>query len=512
MKPQSFASFCAERAFVLTPAQRVTGLVCFDRVAPCELEAADHEIARELFGDVESIPAIALEVILWLKGARVGGSRMSAMRAYQLGLTVPVELAPGESAFVLFVGPDTRLAQQAFRYATGAARTDVAAGRIRLVRESADSFTFERYDGVQVTLACLPATAGGSAVRARTLIAAVMTEAAFFRGSDSVINDKEIYRAMAARIVQGGQLILESTPWAQRELVYEMFRDNFADPKTALVARCPTTLMRPDARTLALVERERQRDPDNAAREFDCAFLEAGAAEFFDAVGITLAIDKLRPSVSYAPPGAVVGAGGDLALERNSSTIAVVARVADHYELLEIAERKPERGKPLKLGEEVLRGSFAPVLQRHGLHSFTADGHVREPAREFCATTKIKVGESERSLSIDAAPEGATGKAETYTLLQTIVREGRFKMSHYPRLESQLRAVVTRPLPGGGVRISSPTRPDGSHGDLVSALVLAVWAASKGGHLPPRRGPPPRSYRYSDMGGWSGGDRGRWSW
>ena len=52
-------------------------------------------------------------------------------------------------------------------------------------------------------------------------------------------------------------------------------------------------------------------------------------------------------------------------------------------------------------------------------------------------------------------------------------------MPHHPRLEAQLRAVVSRPMPGGGYRITSPRRPDGSHGDLVSAVVLATWAASQ---------------------------------
>ena len=36
---------------------------------------------------------------------------------------------------------------------------------------------------------------------------------------------------------------------------------------------------------------------------------------------------------------------------------------------------------------------------------------------------------------------------------------------------------MAKPMPGGGTQITSPQRPDGSHGDLVSALVLALWAA-----------------------------------
>jgi hypothetical protein len=290
MRTQSFDRFCTAYDFELTPAQRVLGMVCFDGIDPCGLPDEDRDLARSLFGDLDEVPTLAREVIQWLKGARVGGSRMASMRNYLLGHTVPLELAPGESAYGLFVGPDTRLARQAYSYAFGAAKIDEKAGRIAIVREGADSFTFERHDGHLITMECLPATRGGSAVRARSLVCAVMTAAAFFRDDAYIVNDAEIFRALAPRIVPGGQLILESTPWAQDGLVWDLFSTNHTRPTGALVAHCPTLLMRPDARTKAIVERERQRDPDNAEREFDALFMTGGGNAFFDPVTIDAAM------------------------------------------------------------------------------------------------------------------------------------------------------------------------------------------------------------------------------
>lgn len=290
MKRQTFERFCATYDFSLTPAQRVLTAVCFDGAEPSELEPDDRTIAAELFGVVDVVPSIAREVCVWIKGARIGGSRMAATRAYQLGLTLPLEVAPGEAAFALFCGPDMRLARQAFAYALGLARVDEAAGRIGVVRDSTTSITIARHDGRHITLECLPATEGGRAVRGRSLVAAVMTESAFFRDAEHVVNDAEMFRALGPRIVTGGHLILESTPWSQDGLTWDLYSQNFAHPSTALVAHCPTRLMRPDARTLAIVMREEARDPDNAEREFGAAFMATGGNAFFDPMTVDAAM------------------------------------------------------------------------------------------------------------------------------------------------------------------------------------------------------------------------------
>jgi hypothetical protein len=290
VRRQSFEKFCAGYDFALTPAQRVLTRVCFDAIDPGKLSAKERPIADALFDDVGAIPEHAREVIVWLKGARIGGSRMAAMRLYQLGHVVELDLAPGESAFGLIVGTDMRLARQAYAYAYGAAKEDERAGKLEIAREGKDAFAFVRHDGTLITIECIPATAGGSAVRARTLVGAVITEGAFFRDTNFVVNDSEIFRALAPRIVVGGQLIVESTPWAAEGLMHELYTANHGHPTSALAAHCPTLLMRPDDRTRALVEREQRRDPDNADREFGALFMASGAAAFFDAVLIDRAM------------------------------------------------------------------------------------------------------------------------------------------------------------------------------------------------------------------------------
>ena len=92
----------------------------------------------------------------------------------------------------------------------------------------------------------------------------------------------------------GGQLIIESTPWAAEGLLHELFASNHGNPATCIAAHCPTRLMRPDARTAAIVTREEMRDPDNAAREFGAEFMAGGSSAFFDAQLIEAAMDQNR--------------------------------------------------------------------------------------------------------------------------------------------------------------------------------------------------------------------------
>jgi hypothetical protein len=80
----------------------------------------------------------------------------------------------------------------------------------------------------------------------------------------------------------------------------------------------------------------------------------------------------------------------------------------------------------------------------------------------------------------------APDPAECFVELRTLLHEGRLDLPEHARLRSQLREVLSKPMPGGGTQIVSPKKADGSHGDLVSALSRAAWKALQG------NGPTPR--------------------
>jgi hypothetical protein len=469
--PARFTEFCHRTLRVqLTPGQRVLCLVAFDGIEPQDLEGSDRELARQIFGDVDSIPPGARNVIVAMCGARAGKSYvLSALRLLHAALTVSLEtMAPGEVAAAVVVTPDGRLGRQVLRYAKGAAKGAAALAKL-IEGETAESLTIRRPDGEVVEIVCLPATRGGSAVRGRSLVGAVLDEAAFFRDADYAINDDEIFKAVAPRVLVGGQVVISSTPWAEAGLLWKLYDENHGEPVTALAAHAPTLLLRDDEHTREFVERERERDPDNAAREFDAEPMAGGTSEFFETGAIDLCTDAtlpmlLRPVHTLVRPDPAT-LGLDTGFRKDPSAGVVVRSVGDLYVVAECVEIRPEPGKRL-----IPSVTIKQLLARgddHRCSSVACDQHYVETVREHAG-----------GVDLVEAPGGMPGKVETYTHVRTLLKEGKVRIpAGNKRLLSQLRQVVSKPTPGGGLTITSPRRA-GAHGDLVSAFVIGLWAVS----------------------------------
>lgn len=463
--PRSFCEFCTWLGVELTPGQRAVARVAYDG------EDVGHDpIAQRAWGPLTEIPVDARSVVVVVKGARAGGSYvLVGLRLLHLALTVDVSgLAPGEEAAALIIAPTLRMARQTLRFAHGAAvkRPEIRERVPKLERSRAgDGFSIER-DGVRVAISCAPAARGGTGGRAVSLVAAALDESAFFLDESAVVNDVEIYRAVRPRILTGGQVVIVSTPWAESGLIHELFRTNHGRPTKCIAAHAPTLFLRDTPGMRAIVASERARDPDNAAREFDAEFMSGSATGFFSRGALAQAIDAGRTGDEPVNPAAIVGVGVDFGFRRDHSAIVVVQRVGSVLSVACMRELRPERGKPLKPSE--VCAEFALVAKRYGATLLLADSHYRESAREHLEPHDIVV---------EPAPEGQDGKAQTYVATRAALAEGRLRLPDEPRLLAQLGAVVAHPTAGGGLSVSLPRRAGDGHGDVVSALVLAVWRA-----------------------------------
>jgi hypothetical protein len=445
----------------LTPAQHALASVAFDGVDPIDLQ--DQALARQLFGNAERIPAEARGVLVAVCGARAGksyvlGALYSLWRALVADLS---GLAPGEQATALIVGPDMRLARQVLRYAIGAAEACRSIAPL-IENQGADGFALRRPDGARVAVECLPATRGGSALRGRSLVSAVLDECAFFRSDDHVVNDGDVFRAVAPRVMPGGMVVLASTPWVAAGLMFTEFDRNHGHPISALAAHAPTVLLRPDSKTRALVERERERDPDNARREFDAEFLASGSSTFFDADVLEEAqaiwLHEPRKPDHHT-------AGADFAFLADASALVIVSRAEEDLRVADILERRPTKAAPLVPSNVV--SEFAARAKKYGIQSLVSDSHGKASVIEHLAA---------HGLGFVDAPAGQRAIAQTYVAVRDLLVEGRLALPRHDRLLRQMLETIATPLPGGGLRISHP-RVAGGHGDIVSALVLAVWQA-----------------------------------
>ena len=461
-----YVDFVARLGVTLTAPQLALARVAFDGEEP-----RDVPRAAEVWGPVQTIPATCRGVVNAVCGARSGKSyAFGALRLLWGALTRDLSsLAPGQQAVALVVAPDMRLAREVLRYVLGAARSEPTIARC-IVGENVDRIQIRRPDGHTVAVECLPATRGGSALRGRALTDALLDECAFFRDASAVVNDAELFRAVAPRILPGGQLLALSTPWLSSGMLYETHRENFGHPVTAMAALAPTRLMREGDETIrTMLDRERLRDPENYAREYDAEFMGAAAGAFFDPGAIERAIDPDLVLGELAAPGVMVTFGADFGFRRDSSALVGVHRTGptsdplSRYRVAEMHERRPAEGLPLRPSETV--AEFSGIVRKQRASYVVADGHYREAIAEHLATA---------GLGFVDAP---TTPADAFVRARELLHEGRCVLPNEPRFLRQLRETVARPQSGGGLSIVLPRWKTGGHGDIVSAWVLAVHHA-----------------------------------
>lgn len=470
-----FVDFCTRLGIELTDGQRSICNVVYDGAEPG---------GEDAFGGARAVPPLCRRTVSAVCGARSGKSYvLVAMRLLWGALTRGLDqLAPGEVASSLIVAPGMRLAQQTLRYVSGAAHLDPDLAET-IVKEDADGITIRRENGRLVRIEALPAAARGTALRGRWYCDAALDESAFFRDENYAVNDLEVYRAVSPRILPGGQIIVASTPWAQSGLLYEFHRRNFGHPVDALAVHAPTLAMQPGMREA--VEAARLLDPENARREYDAEFMSAGAGQFFDVPLLEACTDATLELPLRSLPGDQITAGGDFAFEADASALCIVHLRDGKAVVAELLELQPTIDRPLTPSATV--AAFSDAIAWHGGTYLMCDAHYRQTVAEILAYRRLGFVEAPRV------------PAEAFVRTRTLMRDGKVVLPNHPRLLSQLREVIARPRPGGGLSITLPRHKhhsgggdpgtSGGHGDLVSAFVLAVYQAA--GELVRERPPAP---------------------
>lgn len=297
--PRSFLGFCEWLGVKLTPGQSALWGILTS--AP---EPVDRDVARQIFGgaDLDNLPMGCRDVGVICAGARSGKSYLGALfMVWSLYVSDLRSLAPGQRAVALVIAPNDKLRKECVNYARGAiqAKPELKA---TMIEDSADGFTVRRTDGHEVRFEAGVATPGGYGARGRSLCAFMTDEVAFFRDKDHAVSDEEIFRAGSARVLPGCKTLVASTPWAKTGLLYELYKANFGNPKTALVAHAPTLLMHSSEMTRTLVAREYARDEVNADREFGASFLSSAIEDLFSEDLLMACVD---PTINAEVPGDV---------------------------------------------------------------------------------------------------------------------------------------------------------------------------------------------------------------
>jgi len=484
---RSFVAFVQQLGYRLTPAQRTIARVAIDRIDPIDLPTKEErDLARLIFGPIDRVPPAARGIVALVLGARSGKTLFfEALAAVWSALTADLStLAPGEIASALLVDPDLRLARLALRYASGTIKRIPALSRC-LRGETQDSITLQRPDGSTVAIECLPKSEAGRSLRGRSFALVSFGESAFFLGSDAAISDADLLSSVAPRVLAGGLVILSSTPWSQAGLLFELFQKNWANPRTALVAHASTETMRPDARTKAIVDRERERDPSNAAREFDAVFAASGG-DLLDRATIESCVDGGVTSRAPIPGGRYV-IGLDLGVRHDASAIVVCHRA--------LYDR--EGGAPIDAIVVDAIAHFRPgvVSKIVGLGRGRVD--LDEVEREIVRLSRAFNGATvlhdshladlfaprlrNRGVRCKEIAMHPSAQATRASLLLQRAQSGRLRLLDHPAMVKELSELRIVRHAGGRIAVSAPEGRK-KHDDLADALLVCLEAAVE---LPP---------------------------
>lgn len=465
----TFHRFCISIIdFQLTPGQSVVAKVCIDGMQPSQLTQEEQQLFEQMFGLPASTKLTKKQRkrILLRFGRGSGKSLFSSAVAVYKALTADVSKCKfGDIPTVVLVAPDKELAIGVCLSNVLAIIEGTAKIAPMLQSKGADFVSLRRPDGKTVQIKAFAPTKGGRNIRGRSIIACILDEAEFFNSDPSgrfAVNDRDVYKAMIARLLADGVVIFISTPWPSENLMSELFEANYGKPNDAIAAIAPTLLMRPDNPSLiSLREEEMTRDPDNAVREFDCDTSKVIGGTFFDKKNLEESRYE-NPETLYIP-GLPIAIGADFAFQRDSSAIVAVQYDGKTYNVVGMMEKKPREGVPLKPSEVVKE--FATFAKSFGARSIIADGHYRQSVWEHL---------SSEGLGLIDAPQGVLGKEEVYVRTKSALQDGRCIIPDNPQFIGQAASITSRPTSGGRLQIRSPRRAGFGHSDTVSAWTLAV--------------------------------------
>lgn len=300
------------------------------------------------------------------------------------------------------------------------------------------------------------------AVSGPVVIGFVGDEVAKWRDEDTGANPAtEVLRSVRpATVTQpNAHEFLISSPWSDLDAHAEAFDEGNTDGQ--MVAWAPTWIANPtvtEAETKAL-----EPDAPTWTREYKAEPMGSGTQHWFDSAMIKEACKGGLVLPVYKEPGSVISAGGDFAFVSDRAALCVSHRFGDwekaRHRIAGLYELAPTTG-PLKPG--FVCKEFAARLKAHGCSSVMADGHYKMSIVEHL---------DEERLAFRDAPTEVSGP---YVRTRVLLNGVRLDLPADDSLIGQMKSVMWRPTPSGGISIILPRKAGSGHCDKVSALVLSV--------------------------------------
>jgi len=414
---------------------------------------------------------------LWIvAGRRSGKSRIAALVAVFIALFVQHRKAPGERPMVLVIAGSVDQAATVFSYVRGfiEASPSLAREAVAIKRHE-----IELRNGVAIAVHAN----SFRTVRGRTLVAAVFDEVSFWKDETSAMPDVEMYRAVLPSLsTTNGVLVGISTPYRKLGLLYQKWRDHFAqNDDDVLVVQGASNTFNPSLSD-AVIATQREADPAGAVSEWDAEF-RADIAALFDDELIDRAIELSRPLELPPQPGITYRAYTDASggVGQDAYTLGIAHRDGDRS-VVDLVRGTVGKSNP----HEVTR-QYAALCK---------DYHVREVVGDAYSAQWVAGAWREAGINYRKSP---LTKSDIYLECIPLFTRGLVRLPDHPKLLRELRLLERRTHRSGK---DSVDHPRGQHDDFSNSCCGALHLVGRiAARSPPKIVSPSV---YSKQMGWLG--------
>ena len=420
----------------------------------------DERVTFREMTERDQEPGEPVEELTAVVGRRGGKSR--AIAAWGVYLAVCIDyrsiLAPGQVGMVPILSASKEQATEILNYAVGAFSTAPGLKGMLASDPTAETITLKSRIELQIRAASFRRARGFTAV------GAILDEASFIRSEQTTNPDVEILNALRpALATTAGPLIVISSAYAKKGVVYQAYRDHFGndgDPKV-LVVKASSKTMNPSLSDRFLA-RAYDKDPISAASEYGSEFrndIDAFiTAEIADAA-ILRGVHEIAPTTTDRYVGFVDGASGGGGGDSMTLGIAFKDKVSGEFVLACLHERRPP------FDPEAVTEDFSKTLKAYRITKVTGDKW---------AAGFIEVAFRRNGITYEAS---AAPKSDLYKELTPLMASGQVRLLDNQRMQVQLLALERRTARGGKDSIDHPPR---GHDDLINAACGAIVSTARG--------------------------------
>jgi hypothetical protein len=359
-------------------------------------------------------------------------------------------LRPGEKASVLCLACDRTQAKVVLNYIRG---------HLHEVPMLHDLVASERADGFDLAnnVEVVVSTNDFRSVRGRSVVCAILDEAAYYAGDDAPSSDIEVYNALTPGLatLPGSMMVIISSPYKKSGLLYDKWRQHYArDSDDILVVRGPSRTFNPTL-PQSIIDDALLRDRDAANAEW-LAEWRQDISGFIERALIEALVEHgtpvRPPDASIWYHGFVDSSGG----VHDSYTCAIAHREAD----VVVLDCLYERQAPFDPHE--VTAEIAALVKSYHLTEISGDKY----AAGWTAQAFEKHG-----IRYTASPRV---RSEIYLCALPLFASGRVRLIDNPRMVHQFAALERRTFrTGRDVIDHGPLGRDDCANAAAGALVLA---------------------------------------